>query len=434
MSITEKIGIIGGGISGLSAAWHLSKDSEVVLFEKNSYLGGHAHTVEVKDVDNIVNIDTGFMVYNDENYPNLIKLFENLKIDSYSSDMSFSLSVDSLNYEYSGSGLTGYFGQIKNLFNLNHWKQLFYIRKFYLNAEKNIRKHSSSSTLREFLVAEKYPEYFIQNHVIPMCSAIWSCSPEKMLDYPALDFVRFFANHGLFKLSKRPLWKSIIGGSVKYVDGIVNSSSFVTKLNTEIIEIKKNKNKYEISTGDGEKETFDKLIFATPANESYKIIQPFDSELAEILANFEYQENVAILHNDSSQMPKTKKLWSSWNYIKKDNSKNSKNLSITYWLNSIQKLKTNLNFFLTLNPYSQIKEESIHKIIRFSHPIFDTKNRILKNEIIKKQGKNNIWICGSFLGYGFHEDGIQSGLIVAEDISSRNRPWTTDQSWNRLAN
>ena len=214
----------------------------------------------------------------------------------------------------------------------------------------------------------------------------------------------------------------------------MNSSSFVTKLNTEIIAIKKNKNKYEISTGDEEKETFDKLIFATPANESYKIIQSFDSELAEILANFEYQENVAILHNDSSQMPKTKKLWSSWNYIKTDNSKNSKNLSITYWLNSIQKLKTNLNFFLTLNPYSQIKEESIHKVIRFSHPIFDTKNRILKNEIIKKQGKNNIWICGSFLGYGFHEDGIQSGLLVAEDISKRNRPWTTDQSWNRLAN
>jgi uncharacterized protein len=434
MNKTEKIGIIGGGISGLSAAWHLSKESNVVLFEKNDYLGGHAHTVKVRDNNNEIFIDTGFMVFNDENYPNLLKLFDNLEINSYSSNMSFSLSIDSLNYEYSGSGLIGYFGQIKNLLNYQHWKQLINIRKFYLSAEKNIVKYNKNTSLEEFLRSEKYPNYFIQNHVIPMCSAIWSCNPEKMLDYPAFDFVRFFANHGLFKISKRPLWKSIIGGSMRYVDGILNSSSFDTKLNTEITEIKKDGNKYEVYFGDGEKESFDKLIFATPANESCKIIKPLNPELAKILEKFEYQENMAILHNDASQMPKTKKLWSSWNYIKKDNIKDSDNLSITYWLNSIQKLRTDLNFFLTLNPHKKIREDCIHKVIKFSHPIFDTKNRALKDKILQKQGDNNIWICGSFLGYGFHEDGIQSGLLVAEDISKRNRPWTTDESWNRLAN
>ncbi len=431
--MSEKIAVIGGGISGLSAAWHLSKYKEVTLYEKNSHFGGHAHTVTLKDTNKLdVSLDVGFMVFNEANYPNLIKFFDLLGVNKHQSDMSFSMSDEILNYEYSGSGLSGYFGQRSNLISKQHWQQLFAIIKFYSNAKKSIRRYAKSTSLRDFLMYENYPTFFIHNHIIPMCSAIWSCDPKNMLEYPAHDFVNFFINHGLFKLSNRPVWSSVDGGSKKYVEAIIKSSVFQKKMKSDIKKIEKVGNGFRITNDDDESLEFDKIVLANQAQESKKLIERCDKQLAKLLDNFKYQQNIGYLHSDPSQMPRNIKLWSSWNYTRKIKT-NSMKLSMTYWLNSIQKLNTETNFFLTLNPEKKISDREMHKEIIFTHPIFNLNNKEIKKQILARQGQNNIWVCGSFLGYGFHEDGIQSGLLVAENITKEDRPWTIEKSWNRIA-
>ncbi len=433
MTLSEKIAVIGGGISGLSAVWHLSKYRDVTLYEKNSYLGGHAHTISLMDVNGAsVSVDVGFMVFNKASYPNLMKFFEQLNVDRHTSDMSFAMSNEFLNYEYSGSGLRGYFGQKSNILNKKHWKQLFAIIKFYSKAELSIKKYKKSTTLNDFLRSENYPTFFIDNHIIPMCSAIWSCDPKKMLEYPAHDFVNFFINHGLFKLKNRPVWSSVNGGSKKYVDAIIKSSTFEKKINSDIVKIEKLGNRYKITDNSGESLIFNKIVLAAQAQDSKELIEGCDKNLADLLGNFKYQKNIGYLHSDPNQMPLNKELWSSWNYTRKIKSRNM-SLSMTYWLNNIQKLNTQTNFFLTLNPEKRIQDKSIHKEITFSHPIFDLNNKDVKIQIMRRQGRNNIWVCGSFLGYGFHEDGIQSGLLVAENITKEDRPWTMDKTWNRIA-
>ena len=431
--MSEKIAVIGGGISGLSAAWHLSKYSNVTLYEKNSYYGGHAHTISLKDTNEVnVSVDVGFMVFNKASYPNLIKFFDLLNIERHQSDMSFSMSDEVSNYEYSGSGLKGYFGQKSNVYNKKHWQQLIAIIKFYSNAEQSIKKYSKSISLNDFLKAENYPTFFTNNHIIPMCSAIWSCDPKKMLEYPAHDFVNFFINHGLFKLSNRPKWSSVAGGSKKYVDAIIEASIFKKRNNVNRLKIEKKGKKYKITDNDSKSIDFDKIVLATQAPESKVLIESCDKELAKLLDKFKYQQNIGYLHSDPNQMPRNKKLWSSWNYTRKIKT-NNMNLSMTYWLNNIQKLNTQSDFFLTLNPEKKIPEKNIIEEIIFTHPIFDLSNKEVKKRVMERQGKNNIWVCGSFLGYGFHEDGIQSGLLAAESITKQERPWTTDKAWNRIA-
>lgn len=430
--MSEKIAIIGGGISGLSSAWHISQTYNVTLFEKNNYLGGHANTILVSEKQNkVVPVDVGFMVFNELCYPNLIQLFQKLGVQSHDSDMGFSVSDKIKGYEYSGSGLSGYFGQRKNLFSLRHWGQLLSIVRFYTKAQINIKKYKTNTTLLEFLKSEKLSDFFIENHIIPMCSAIWSCDDDEMLSYPAHDFVSFFINHGLFKLKNRPKWKSVAGGSKEYVEAIKASHKFKIKLNANIIKIEKKEERFEIILDNGEKDIYDKLILASPADESKKLIESVDEQLADLLTKFKYQKNLGILHSDPDIMPISKKIWASWNYIRSN--KDSSKLSVTYWLNSIQKIDSQKNYFLTLNHDDQIQENQIHKQIYFSHPIFDLDNKYTKKEIIKRQGNNNIWVCGSYLGFGFHEDGIQSGLIVSEDILKKARPWKVKEGSNRIA-
>jgi predicted NAD/FAD-binding protein len=378
--LSGKIAIIGGGISGLSSAWHISQTYNVTLFEKNNYLGGHANTILVSEKQNkVVPVDVGFMVFNELCYPNLIQLFQKLGVQSHDSDMGFSVSDKIKGYEYSGSGLSGYFGQRKNLFSLRHWGQLLSIVRFYTKAQINIKKYKTNTTLLEFLKSEKLSDFFIENHIIPMCSAIWSCDDDEMLSYPAHDFVSFFINHGLFKLKNRPKWKSVAGGSKEYVEAIKASHKFKIKLNANIIKIEKKEERFEIILDNGEKDIYDKLILASPADESKKLIESVDEQLADLLTKFKYQKNLGILHSDPDIMPISKKIWASWNYIRSN--KDSSKLSVTYWLNSIQKIDSQKNYFLTLNHDDQIQENQIHKQIYFSHPIFDLDNKNTKKKL-----------------------------------------------------
>ena len=405
-----KIAVVGSGISGLSAAYYLSKKHKVDLFEKENQFGGHANTLKIKyDTNKEVDIDIGFMVFNQKTYPNLINFFLENKIEIEKSDMSFSVSEDGSGIEYCGKGIQGIFSNKKNLFNIKFIKMFFEIISFYKKCEKIEIKKDSSKTLGEYLKEIKISNYFVNYHIIPMVSAIWSMPPYEASQMPLTFFLSFFKNHGLFKFKNRPQWYTVENRSKTYVDKIINQISGEHFKNYNISKVVRNNLGAKIFYG-GENEFFDydKVIIATHANEALDIIDKPTLDEEEILRNFKYRENTAIIHFDETIMPKNKKAWCSWNSsMSKDNIKRT---SVTYWLNQLQNLKIDRNIFLTINPFRDISEDKIFKKVRFTHPYFDNTALLNQNNLNKIQNKQNTLFCGSYFGYGFHEDGIKSSI------------------------
>tara|TARA_Y100001970_G_scaffold260973_1_gene343599 strand:- start:4474 stop:5718 length:1245 start_codon:yes stop_codon:yes gene_type:complete len=411
-----KIAVIGSGISGLVAAYNLSKRYKVDLFEKNDHFGGHAHTIKIPINDKKeVAVDIGFMVFNKKTYPNLIKFFLENQIEIEKSDMSFSVSVKGSDIEYCGKGINGIFSNRKNLFKPKFIKMFFEIISFYNNCEKLIIENSDKRTLGEYLVSLKLSDYFINYHIIPMVSAIWSMPPYEASQMPLKFFISFFKNHGLFKLKNRPQWYTVAKRSKTYVDKIISQISGEHYKNYRINKIKRNKQGIKIFYG-GENEFFDydKVVIATHADEALKLLEKPTSDESRILRNFKYRENLAIIHTDEKMMPSNKKAWCSWNscMYKQDNDKTS----VTYWLNKLQNLKINKNIFLTLNPFSEISEKKILKKIKFTHPYYDNEALVYQKQLQLIQNKENILFCGSYFGYGFHEDGIKSSNEMLKSI------------------
>ena len=409
-----KIAVVGSGISGLSAAYYLSKKHKVDLFEKENQFGGHANTIKVKyDNNKEVDVDIGFMVFNKKTYPNLINFFLENEIKIEKSDMSFSVSVSDSDMEYCGKGIKGIFSNKKNLFNIKFIKMFFEIINFYKNCEKIEIKRDDKKTLDEYLKEIKISNYFINYHIIPMVSAIWSMPPYEASQMPLTFFLSFFKNHGLFKLKNRPQWYTVGNRSKTYVDKIINHISGEHFKNYNINKVVRNDFGVKIYYG-GENEFFDydKVVIATHADEALNIIDNPTSEETTILKNFKYRENTAIIHFDNSIMPKNKKAWCSWNssMSKKDVGKTS----VTYWLNQLQNLKIDRDIFLTINPFRQISESQIFKKVIFTHPYYDNAALSNQSNLYKIQNKKNILFCGSYFGYGFHEDGIKSSIDMSK--------------------
>ena len=412
-----KIAVIGSGISGLSAAHFLSKKHRVDLFEKENHFGGHSYTVEIlkNKSNNSISIDLGFIVFNKVNYPNLVKLFTNLQVPYEKSDMSFSLSVKNSNIEYSGSGLKGLFSNKYNILNYNFLKLLKEIIFFYKEAEKINEKENQSQTLGDFLKSKKMSSYFTNFHIVPMVAAIWSMPPNLAKEMPLTLFLNFFKNHGLFKIKNRPQWYTVKGRSKIYVDKILQTISGEYFKNYEIKKVLRKQNNIRLYYGSSnEYFDYDKVVFATHADDALQLIsEPTENE-KKILTSFQYKKNTAYLHSDAFLMPKNKKAWSSWNSIldKYDTNKNC----VTYWLNKLQNLKTQEDFFLTLNPIVDIDYKKIIKKVEFTHPFYDMKTIEAQKYLSELQGVNNSWFCGSYFGYGFHEDGLNSGIDVANKL------------------
>ena len=412
-----KIAVVGSGISGLSAAYYLSKKYKVDLFEKENQFGGHANTIKVKyDINKEVAVDIGFMVFNKKTYPNLINFFLENEIKIEKSDMSFSVSVSDSDMEYCGKGIKGIFSNKKNLFNIKFIKMFFEIINFYKNCEKIEIKRDDKKTLDEYLKEIKISNYFINYHIIPMVSAIWSMPPYEASQMPLTFFLSFFKNHGLFKLKNRPQWYTVGNRSKTYVDKIINHISGEHFKNYNINKVVRNDFGVKIYYG-GENEFFDydKVVIATHADEALNIIDNPTSEETTILKNFKYRENTAIIHFDNSIMPKNKKAWCSWNssMSKKDVGKTS----VTYWLNQLQNLKIDRDIFLTINPFRQISESQIFKKVIFTHPYYDNAALSNQSNLYKIQNKKNILFCGSYFGYGFHEDGIKSSIDMLKTLN-----------------
>ena len=410
-----KIAVVGSGISGLSAAHYLSKKHHVDIFEKDDHFGGHSHTLDLKIGTKKIAVDIGFIVFNFQTYPNLINFFKENDIRIEKSDMSFSVSVDNTNFEYCGKGLGGIFSNRSNLFNIEFLKMFFDIIKFYKKSDQ-ICSSNEKVTLGEYLKINKLSKTFIDYHIIPMVSAIWSMPPYEASKMPLSFFLKFFQNHGLFKLKNRPQWYTVENRSKTYVDKIINQISGEHFKNYKISKVVRNDLGTKIYYG-GENEFFnyDKVVISTHADEALNLIDNPTSDEKEILKNFRYRENSAIIHFDESIMPKNIKAWCSWNSsMNKDDTEKT---SVTYWLNKLQNLDTSKDYFLTLNPICKINENSVIKKINFTHPYLNSKNTALQKDLRLIQGKKRTWFCGSYFGYGFHEDGIKSSIEMLKKLN-----------------
>ena len=428
----ESIAVIGSGITGLSACWLLHEKYEITLFEKNNYLGGHTHTHDVEEKDKNLAIDSGFIIYNEKNYPNLVGLFKALDVKTQTTDMSFAFSLNQGELEYAGSDLLGMFAQKSNIFNPKHWKLLKEIVRFNKTAHAQLNKleieKSTDYSLGDFLRKHSFSRDLQQNYLLPMGAAIWSCPVEVMYNFPAFSFLRFFANHGLIDLKDRPQWRSVVGGSREYIRKMLPTLDTQISIKAGAKLVKRSEHGIEIFT-ENQSHKFDQVIFACHADEALKLLDEASPNETDILACFNYQENKTYLHTDTSLMPKRRNAWCCWNYLaqsdnhsskntihKNNNDINDKKVTATYWMNKLQSIEANKHYLVTLNPYQEINPSKIIKMMTYHHPVFDNDAINAQSRLDELQGINNSWFCGSYAGYGFHEDGLASSVAVCEKL------------------
>ena len=406
----KKIAVVGSGISGLSCAWKLSEKFDVDLFERQDRFGGHSNTVQINEKGNLIDVDTGFIVFNEHNYPKLCKFFKCIGVDSYESDMSFGVSILRDNLEYSGTNLSSMFAQRKNLLNFKFIRMLVEIIRFN-NSVKGDKSNFKDYTIGEYLEKKQYSNYFKFNHLFPMAASIWSTELKDIQNYPFEKFVSFFDNHGLLKIVNRPKWRTVTGGSINYINKVLNNKKIKSFLNSKV-KVKKRAGMIHLDVN-GKIKKYNHLVVATHSDQVNSVIN-LDLKEKNIFKDIKYKKNIVYLHNDLTLMPKRREVWSSWNYI--EDEKKSNKLTVTYWMNNLQNLKTKTNIFVSLNPSKKPNLEKTYRVIEYAHPNFDFKTFEKQKEIDNIQGKFNTWFCGAYLGYGFHEDGINSSLKVAKKI------------------
>ena len=412
-----KVAVIGSGISGLSAAYNLSKKYKVDLFEQDNHFGGHSYTYDIKtNTGGTVPVDLGFIVFNELTYPNLFKFFDDLGVAYEKSDMSFAVSVKDSMLEYGGKGLKALFANKLNIFNPMFLKMIIEIVSFYKNAPLLLNKNIDHETLGSYLERSNTSKYFVNFHIIPMVAAIWSMPFSKAKDMPLKLFLNFFINHGLFRLKNRPQWYTVTGRSRTYVNKVLQKISGEYFKNSKVNKISRSEENVRISIGNNDEYLdYDHVVLASHADQSLELLEDPSEEETSILKEFKYVNNVAYLHTDESLMPKKKLAWSSWNSISKNDLSST---CVTYWLNNLQNLETKEDYYLTLNPIHEIKPEKIIKKVNFTHPYLNTKTSILQKDLHKLQGKKRTWFCGSYFGYGFHEDGLKSSLEMLQHFKT----------------
>ncbi|NSZ65948.1 NAD(P)/FAD-dependent oxidoreductase [Agrobacterium tumefaciens] len=423
----RNIAVIGTGISGLSAAWLLSKRHDVTVFEAADRVGGHSNTVTFKTEQGAVSVDTGFIVYNEVTYPNLTALFKTLGVTTAASDMSFAVSLDDGGFEYSGGSGFGLLAQKRNAFRPRFWAMLADLLRFYRNAPRDLPMMGDMS-LDEYLSQNNYGDAFRNDHLYPMAAAIWSTPAMEVGRYPAAHFVKFCSNHGLLLLRNRPVWRTVVGGSREYVKRLTAPFVDRIRLSTPVARIHRLADGVEIANTNGEFERFDDVVIATHADQALEMLTDATQAERRILGAFGYTKNRAVLHTDSSFMPRRRAAWSSWNYVA-DTRIETGQPSITYWMNKLQPLGEIPDTFVTLNPTREPEKGKIITEETYHHPVFDAGTEQMRQELWALQGLRNTWFCGAYFGSGFHEDGIQAGLAVAEDLGGLSRPWkVTDDS------
>ena len=424
------IAVVGSGISGLSAAWLLAGAGRhrVTLYESESRTGGHSHTVEADGMA----VDTGFIVYNDATYPNLVALFDHLGVPTRAAEMSFAVSLDRGRLEYSGTDLGGLFAQRRNLVSPRFWTMMRDLVRFYRRAPRDLPT-LGDITLGAYLDAIGCGAAFRDDHLYPMAAAIWSTPVADIPGYPAAAFVRFCENHGLLKLSGRPVWRTVEGGSRSYVTRLVAGLGDGVVTRTPVHAVRRLlAGGAVLELGDGGQRRFDAVVLACHADQSLRMLADADAQERRILGAFGYRANAMVLHADESLMPRRRRVWSSWNYASEQALVGASALSVTYWMNRLQGIPDTHPLFVTLNPIREPDPAKVFRRERYEHPVFDAAAIAAQATLWSLQGVRDTWFCGAYFGAGFHEDGLQAGLAVAEQLGGVRRPWSVADESGRI--
>ena len=425
------VAVVGTGISGMSAAWLLSERHDVTVYESAPRIGGHSNTVDAPQKRGSTPVDTGFIVYNELNYPNLTALFKHLGVPTKASDMTFAVSLDDGKVEYAAKDLRALLARPANFFSPRFWSMAADLVRFYRRAAKDISPADSELiTLGDYLDAEGYGEPFQNDHLLPQAAAIWSVAPDKIRDYPACAFVRFFENHGLLSFLQRPAWRTVEGGSRAYVERLTARYADRVRTGCAARAIARTDDGVMVRDASGRVERFDEVVIATHADQALALLQDPTAEERELLGAFRYSRNLTLLHTDERLMPSRKALWSSWNYVGR--SEGSDVCCVSYWMNALQGLQTDEPLFVTLNPHITPRPDKVIHTEVYEHPMFDAAAVRAQRRLWSLQGVRGTWFCGAHFGAGFHEDGLQSGLAVAEQLGGVRRPWTVAGESDRI--
>ncbi|MCL4138890.1 UNVERIFIED_CONTAM: hypothetical protein GTU68_050715 [Idotea baltica] len=405
----------------MASAWLLAQRYEILLIDSNDYIGGHTNTVPVKNeaTGTLTAVDTGFIVYNEPNYPHLVGLFDSLGVATRATDMTFSASIANSGLEYAGNNLDTLFAQRKNLLSPRFLKLVYDIVKFNRHAKALLKDDDASSTLTlgEFLADMRIGKAMQNDYLLPMAAAIWSCPPQQMQSFPAKSFAQFFDNHGLLNVKDRPQWRTVVGGSRCYVDKLLASFQGQVITNNGVRKIDRQADGITLFLEDGQQHKVDQVVIATHADQALSLLENPNEQEQNLLSSFRYQSNDTYLHTDANLMPKQRKVWSCWNYLAKQSGEVLPSVSVTYWMNALQGLDQSENYFVSLNPLQTIDADKIIRRIHYMHPVFDHQAMAAQKQLHSLQGQHKTWFAGSYFGYGFHEDALRSAVSIAQQLN-----------------
>lgn len=415
--MTKEIAIIGTGISGLTCAHLLNKQNNITVYEANDYIGGHTATKQITDDDEVHNIDTGFIVFNDWTYPNFIKLITSLGVEYQPTEMSFSVTSEKANIEYNGNNINSLFAQRRNILRPRFWRIVRDILKFNKACKQMVadKRDTSLLTLQDIIEELQLSDDFARYYILPMCAAIWSSSLEQTRRFPLTFFLQFFNNHGLLNITDRPQWYTIKGGSSEYIPPLVAAFKDKIKLSTAVVSVSKHEGKWKVVDAQNNNALFDDVIFACHSDQALRMIaEPNDSH-KQVLGSIPYANNDVVMHKDTRQLPKRKLAWASWNYrLKEDSSEEMRPASVTYNMNILQRLSVPSTYCVTLNNTSSIDNDTILGQYDYAHPQYSSEMVEAQKQRGKICGVDNLHFCGAYWYNGFHEDGVRSALDVCE--------------------
>jgi predicted NAD/FAD-binding protein len=413
----EKLAIIGTGIAGMGCGHLLQKKYDLTFFEKNDYVGGHTNTITVDEDGTPVYIDTGFMVFNFQTYPQLCKLFDELKAPVKKTDMSFSVQHTSSGLEYCGSGINGLFAQRKNIFSISYLRMLMEITRFNKESIKILDdpKYADYS-LKDYIREFNFSDDMLWKYLVPMSAAVWSTPMERMLEFPAVSLIRFFKNHGFLGLNTQHQWYTLHQGSQAYRSLLTEPFQDKIQMNKGVVSVQRENGKVVIKTADQTEYLFGKVIFASHADQTFRVLQNPTADEKRLLSVFNYQKNTATVHTDESVMPRIKSVWSSWNYRIEE--RNGKQIPTTiYWMNQLQQVSEKRNYFVSINAIpGTIDKHKIIKEIEYEHPLFDVAAMKAQSELNKLNEGGPVYFCGSYFKYGFHEDAYASAVSLCKQL------------------